>query len=93
MMLPTISHSSAPAGIPGSTTISISTCRTPRKPTLTERLERVEAGLAKAQRRNRQLLWLLAAMGVVRLLLYVEAWALDTSVDQMIAQAFMLGRG
>ena len=60
---------------------------------LTTRLARIEAGLAQTQRRNRQLLWLLAAMGIVRLLLYVEAWAFDTTVDGLIAQAFTLGRG
>jgi superfamily II RNA helicase len=61
-----------------------------------ERLVAIEAKVACLQRNQRRLLWLLAAVGVVRLLLIVEGWALGMSQDQMMQQAAALlmgGRG
>lgn len=61
-----------------------------------ERLVTVEAAVARLQRNQRRLLWLLAAVGIVRLLLMIEGWALGMSQDQMMQQAAALlmgGRG
>jgi hypothetical protein len=61
-----------------------------------ERLVAVEAKVARLQRNQRRLLWLLAAVGVVRLLLMLEGWALGISQDQMMQQTAALlmgGRG
>lgn len=59
-------------------------------------VSRLEAKVARLERNQRRLLWLLAAVGVVRLLLMIEGWALGMSQDQMMQQAAALlmgGRG
>lgn len=56
------------------------------------RLFMLQAEVARLRRGQRRLLWLLAAVGIVRLILLLEGWALDMSQDQMMRQAVDLLR-